>query len=49
MACMAQDLGFSLDEIAGLLALRVKHASACAAVEAREPTSECPILEMLEA
>lgn len=31
----AQDLGFSLEEIAELLALRVKHASACAPVEAR--------------
>src|SRR5918996_1857178 len=31
----AQDLGFSLEEIAELLALRVKHASACATVEAR--------------
>lgn len=31
----AQDLGFSLEEIAELLALRVEHASACAAVEAR--------------
>ncbi len=31
----AQNLGFSLEEIAELLALRVKHASACAAVEAR--------------
>lgn len=76
----AQDLGFSLDEITELLALRVRHASACATVEARarekiavvdrkigelermkrtlerltaacerrEPTSECPILEVLE-
>jgi MerR family copper efflux transcriptional regulator len=76
----AQDLGFSLEEIAELLALRVKHASACGTVEARardkvviverkiaelkrmkrtlerlaaacqarEPTSECPILEALE-
>jgi MerR family mercuric resistance operon transcriptional regulator len=26
----AQDLGFSLEEIAELLALRVRHASACA-------------------
>lgn len=31
----AQELGFSLEEIAELLALRVKHASACAEVEAR--------------
>ncbi|MGH7573586.1 MAG: MerR family transcriptional regulator [Longimicrobiales bacterium] len=31
----AQDLGFSLVEITELLALRVKHASACATVEAR--------------
>ncbi|MGH7500411.1 MAG: MerR family DNA-binding protein [Longimicrobiales bacterium] len=31
----AQGLGFSLEEIAELLALRVKHASACATVEAR--------------
>ena len=31
----AQDLGFSLEEIAELLALRVKHRSACAAVEAK--------------
>jgi len=31
----AQDLGFSLEEIAELLALRVKHASACVVVEAR--------------
>ena len=76
----AQDLGFSLEEIAELLALRVKHASACAAIEARArvkiavvnrkmnelqrmkqtlerlaaacearaPTSECPILEVLD-
>jgi MerR family mercuric resistance operon transcriptional regulator len=76
----AQDLGFSLGEIAELLALRVRHVSACATVEARarekvalverkiselermkrtleelaaacgarEPTSECPILEALE-
>jgi len=76
----AQDLGFSLEEIAELLALRVRHASACATVEgrarekiaivdrkigelrrmkgtlerlaaacqAREPTSDCPILEALE-
>lgn len=76
----AQGLGFSLEEIAELLALRVRHASACATVEARarekisivdrkigelrrmkdtlerltaacqarEPTGECPILEVLE-
>lgn len=76
----AQGLGFSLEEIAELLALRVRHVSACRAVEvrarekiavvdrkieelqrmkdtleglaaacqAREPTSECPILEALE-
>lgn len=76
----AQGLGFSLEEIAELLALRVRHLSACGAVEARarekvavverkidelqrmkdtlerlaaacqarEPTSECPILETLE-
>lgn len=76
----AQDLGFALEEIAELLALRVRHASACATVErrarekiaivdrkigelrrmkgtlerlaaacqAREPTSDCPILEALE-
>ncbi len=76
----APELGFSLEVIAELLALRVKHASACATVEARarakiaiverkigelqrmrstlerlaaacearEPTSECPILEALE-
>lgn len=76
----AQDLGFSLGEITELLALRVRHVSACATVEARarekvalverkiselermkltleelaaacaarEPTSECPILEALE-
>jgi MerR family copper efflux transcriptional regulator len=76
----AQELGFSLQEIGELLALSVKHASACAAVEARardkiglvnrkiselqrmkrtlqhlaaacqarEPTSDCPILEALE-
>lgn len=31
----AQDLGFSLQEIADLLALRVKHPSACAAVESK--------------
>jgi MerR family mercuric resistance operon transcriptional regulator len=31
----AQDLGFSLEEIAELLALRVKHTSACAAIEAK--------------
>ena len=30
----AQDLGFSLEEIAGLLELRVEHGAACAAVEA---------------
>ncbi len=76
----AQDLGFSLEEIRDLLALRVRHGSACEAVEAkarakaalvkqkiqelrrmqaalrrlvaaceaREPTGECPILELLE-
>lgn len=76
----AQDLGFSLEEIAELLALRVRHGSACATVEARarekisivdrkigelqrmkdtlerlaaacqarETTSECPVLEALE-
>lgn len=76
----AQDLGFSLQEIAELLALRLRHASACTAVEARardkievvegkirelermkrtlqrlaaacqarEPTGDCPILEVLE-
>lgn len=76
----AQGLGFSLEEIAELLALRVRNVSACGAVEARarekvavvegkiaelqrmkdtldrlaaacqarEPTSECPILEALE-
>ena len=31
----AQDLGFSLQEIADLFALRVQHASACAAVESK--------------
>lgn len=30
----AQDLGFALDEIRELLALRVRHASACSTVEA---------------
>lgn len=76
----AQELGFSLEEIRELLALRVKHASACGAVEqrtrkkivlverkiaelrrvkqglerlvascqAREPTSDCPVIETLE-
>lgn len=76
----AQDLGFSLEEITELLALRAREVSACAVVEtrtrdkiatvnrkiaelermkrtlkrlaakcqAREPTSECPILEALE-
>jgi len=29
----AQDLGFSLNEIQGLLALRVRHATACGAME----------------
>ncbi len=31
----AQDLGFSLEEIAELLELRVEHGAACAAVEAK--------------
>ena len=31
----AQGLGFSLEEIAGLLALRVEHGAACAAAEAK--------------
>ncbi len=31
----AQDLGFSLQEIAELLELRVEHGAACAAVEAK--------------
>ncbi len=31
----AQDLGFSLEEIAELLELRVEHGAACEAVEAR--------------
>jgi MerR family mercuric resistance operon transcriptional regulator len=31
----AQDLGFSLEEIAELLALRVSHAPACGTIEAR--------------
>jgi MerR family transcriptional regulator, copper efflux regulator len=76
----AQELGFSLDEIADLLALRVEDPAACGAVEsatrakledvesrirelerlreilkdllgscrAREATSECPVLELLE-
>ena len=76
----AQELGFSLKDIAELLALRVRHAAACgpverktrakielveqkirelqgmktalerviAACEAKEPTSECPLLEELE-
>ena len=76
----AQDLGFSLKEISDLLALRVRHETACGPVErkaqakivlveekigqlegikkalerlvqacqAREPTSDCPILEELE-
>ncbi len=76
----AQELGFTLGEIADLLALRVDEVSACGAVElrarekleqvetkiadlrrigvslhrlvdkcqAREPTSDCPILEELE-
>ena len=76
----AQELGFSLKEIQELLALRVRHAAACdaverktrakialvegrihelqrlkrtlerlaAACEARRPTADCPILEVLE-
>lgn len=76
----AQELGFSLQEIRELLALRARHESACGAVErkarrkiaiveqrirdlrriagtlerlaaeceARRPTSDCPILEVLE-
>lgn len=76
----AQELGFSLHEIQELLALRVRHAAACdaverktrakialvegrigelqrlkrtlerlaAACEARRPTADCPILEVLE-
>ncbi len=76
----AQELGFTLGEIAELLALRVDEVSACGTVEirarvkleqvetkiahlrqigvslhrlvdkcrAREPTSDCPILEELE-
>ena len=76
----AQELGFTLGEIADLLALRVDEVSACGTVEvrarekleqvetkiadlrrigaslhrlvdkcqAREPTSDCPILEELE-
>ncbi len=76
----AQDLGFSLQEIEELLALRVRHGAACDVVErktrkkievvqqrirdlqrmkrtlerlaaacaVRRPTTECPILEVLE-
>jgi len=76
----SQELGFSLKEIQELLALRVRHAAACDAVErktrakivlvegriqelqrlkrtlerlaaacdARRPTADCPILEVLE-
>jgi Hg(II)-responsive transcriptional regulator len=76
----AQALGFSLEEIADLLGLRVRHGAACDAVErktrqkivvvqqrirdlqrmkrilerlasactARQPTDDCPILEVLE-
>lgn len=76
----AQELGFSLREIQELLGLRVRHGSACDAVErktrqkmevvqqrirdlqrlkrtlerlaaactARQPTDDCPILEVLE-
>lgn len=77
----AQALGFSLDEITDLLALRVRHGAGCGAVErktrqkialveqrirdlerlrytlenlaaacqARRPTQDCPILEVLDA
>lgn len=77
----AQTLGFSLDEITELLALRVRHGAGCGAVErktrrkialvehrirdleqlkvtlerlaaacqARQPTQDCPILEVLDA
>ena len=76
----AQELGFSLQEIQELLALRVRHGAACEPIErktrqkievvhqrirdlqrmkrtlerlaaacaARQPTDDCPILEVLE-
>ena len=44
----AQELGFSLQEIQDLLGLRVRHGAACASCTSRQPTDDCPILEVLE-